>query len=62
MKTEEIVSPSMKRVEKKKCYTSPKIEAIASVREITKGSTLGTTDAGGNSSNTPSDPDGGAWN
>ena len=56
METEEILSPSMKRIEKKKRYTTPTLEAIASVREITKGATLGTTDAGGNSSNPPYDP------
>ena len=58
MEKEEIVSSAMNKMEKKKCYTAPKVEAIASVREMTKGATLGNTDAGGNSANVPSDPGG----
>ena len=56
MENEEILSPSLKKMKKKKCYTTPKIETIASVREATKGSEIGRTDAGGQSSNVPSDP------
>ena len=41
---------------KKKDYNSPKIEVIADLREITKGSTIGNTDAGGQNSRVPSDP------
>lgn len=57
METEEIVSPSMKRMEKKKCYTAPKVEAIASVREMTKGAIGAGTDAAGRVP-VPSDPGG----
>ena len=44
--------------QKKKHYTSPKVEMIADVRTATKGSTLGNTDSGGNGSEVPSDPGG----
>lgn len=52
----EVVNTEERR---KKIYTMPKIEMIADVREVTKGSTIGGTDAGGQSANVPSDP--GGW-
>ena len=43
------------KIEKKKEYSSPTIEAIGEVRNITRGATIGGTDAGGQSANVPSD-------
>jgi hypothetical protein len=43
----------------KKLYSVPKIEEIANIRKVTKGSTLNTNDAGGqggDNTNPPSDP------
>jgi len=62
MKKEEIVNLTIKRIEKKKYYTTPKIEAIASVREITKGGGSILADAGGQQGGgPPSDPTGSPW-
>ena len=55
MKKDEILN-SATRKEKKKCYTSPKIEAIASVRKVTKGGGLAYQDGAGTYSEHPSDP------
>jgi len=57
MEKEEIVSSAMNKMEKKKCYTAPKVEAIASVREMTKGAIGAGTDAAGHVP-VPSDPGG----
>ena len=46
----------MKSIEKKKHYTSPKIEAIASVREATQGAIGSGPDSAGHV-RVPSDPD-----
>ena len=54
MKKEELVSLSIKK--EKKHYTSPRIEAIADVRELTKGTEIGGSDAGGQGSPVPYDP------
>ena len=52
----EIETRKMERREmKKKAYREPKIESIHSIREVTKGATIGTTDVNGGS-NPPYDP------
>ena len=40
----------------KKKYASPTVKGIGEVRDITKGSTIGNTDSGGQNSNVSSDP------
>jgi hypothetical protein len=54
MKNETLLNGSTR--EEKKVYTAPRIEAVSSVREATKGSTLGQNDANGTSGPLPSDP------
>ncbi len=56
MQKKELSSPSIEITKNKKYYTPPKIEAIGDVRDATRGSTLGDTDAGGHGANVPSDP------
>ena len=60
MKKNERIETEMKNELKKRVYAPPTIEAIGEVRDVTRGSTLGNTDSGGQSSNVPSDA--GGWN
>ena len=56
MYKKEKLTKLINRKEEKKVYNTPKIEDIASVRKVTRGSTLGQNDSGGQTGPVPSDP------
>ena len=56
MTKKEQTGTEIKMEMEKKEYSSPTIEKIGEVRDITQGSTMGNTDSGGQGSKVPSDP------